>query len=184
MNGPLMDPEMRVIADEAREAMASGEAFEPLDELRIAWERRRPNELSSDYLGRACEWAGLPELAAKARAAHYDDFQCPPEIADGMENMRFLRDLRRERKRVTDTAGYPFKPDTLRLRHERIDAIDYAYRHGEFDATKAESDRWAASEDGQRTHRSLTADLYPNVGRNEPCPCGSGRKYKRCHGGS
>ena len=20
------------------------------------------------------------------------------------------------------------------------------------------------------------------VGRNEPCPCGSGRKYKRCHG--
>ena len=22
-----------------------------------------------------------------------------------------------------------------------------------------------------------------NVGRNEPCPCGSGAKYKRCHGG-
>jgi uncharacterized protein len=21
------------------------------------------------------------------------------------------------------------------------------------------------------------------VGRNDPCPCGSGRKYKRCHGG-
>lgn len=22
----------------------------------------------------------------------------------------------------------------------------------------------------------------PQVGRNEPCPCGSGKKYKRCHG--
>src|SRR5260221_105432 len=22
------------------------------------------------------------------------------------------------------------------------------------------------------------------VGRNDPCPCGSGKKYKRCHGGS
>lgn len=22
----------------------------------------------------------------------------------------------------------------------------------------------------------------PNVGRNEPCPCGSGKKYKQCHG--
>jgi uncharacterized protein YecA (UPF0149 family) len=22
----------------------------------------------------------------------------------------------------------------------------------------------------------------PAVGRNEPCPCGSGKKYKRCHG--
>jgi uncharacterized protein YecA (UPF0149 family) len=21
------------------------------------------------------------------------------------------------------------------------------------------------------------------VGRNDPCPCGSGKKYKKCHGG-
>lgn len=24
--------------------------------------------------------------------------------------------------------------------------------------------------------------LYPAVGRNDPCPCGSGKKYKKCHG--
>ncbi len=24
--------------------------------------------------------------------------------------------------------------------------------------------------------------VVPKVGRNRPCPCGSGRKYKRCHG--
>ncbi len=24
----------------------------------------------------------------------------------------------------------------------------------------------------------------PKVGRNEPCPCGSGKKYKKCHGGA
>jgi len=23
---------------------------------------------------------------------------------------------------------------------------------------------------------------YPKVGRNEPFPCGSGKKYKQCHG--
>jgi preprotein translocase subunit SecA len=22
----------------------------------------------------------------------------------------------------------------------------------------------------------------PRVGRNDPCPCGSGKKYKACHG--
>jgi preprotein translocase subunit SecA len=22
----------------------------------------------------------------------------------------------------------------------------------------------------------------PKIGRNDPCPCGSGRKYKKCHG--
>ena len=26
------------------------------------------------------------------------------------------------------------------------------------------------------------ANLFARVGRNEPCPCGSGKKYKQCHG--
>ena len=25
-------------------------------------------------------------------------------------------------------------------------------------------------------------DPYVNVGRNDPCPCGSGKKFKNCHG--
>ena len=29
--------------------------------------------------------------------------------------------------------------------------------------------------------QTVTADV-PRVGRNEPCPCGSGKKYKHCHG--
>ena len=28
-----------------------------------------------------------------------------------------------------------------------------------------------------------TASSIPKVGRNDPCPCGSGKEYKRCHGG-
>lgn len=30
--------------------------------------------------------------------------------------------------------------------------------------------------------RAATTRAEPKVGRNEPCPCGSGRKYKKCHG--
>ena len=26
------------------------------------------------------------------------------------------------------------------------------------------------------------AAAVPRVGRNDPCPCGSGKKYKQCHG--
>ena len=29
---------------------------------------------------------------------------------------------------------------------------------------------------------AAVADPYLRVGRNEPCPCGSGKKYKQCHG--
>ncbi len=27
-----------------------------------------------------------------------------------------------------------------------------------------------------------SSDPYANVGRNDPCPCGSGKKFKKCHG--
>ncbi len=27
-----------------------------------------------------------------------------------------------------------------------------------------------------------TQNLTPNIGRNDPCPCGSNKKYKKCHG--
>lgn len=29
---------------------------------------------------------------------------------------------------------------------------------------------------------SIMVGLMPEVGRNDPCPCGSGKKYKKCHG--
>ena len=29
---------------------------------------------------------------------------------------------------------------------------------------------------------SAAASAFPKVGRNDPCPCGSGKKYKHCHG--
>lgn len=32
------------------------------------------------------------------------------------------------------------------------------------------------------TPPSLGLNPVPNVGRNAPCPCGSGKKYKHCHG--
>ena len=32
------------------------------------------------------------------------------------------------------------------------------------------------------TARGETGDEYADTPRNAPCPCGSGKKYKRCHG--
>ena len=34
---------------------------------------------------------------------------------------------------------------------------------------------------GERAPQTVVRD-QPKVGRNEPCPCGSGKKYKKCHG--
>ena len=39
------------------------------------------------------------------------------------------------------------------------------------------------SEDGQAQVKQAKAeDPYAGVGRNQPCPCGSGKKFKQCHG--
>jgi preprotein translocase subunit SecA len=41
------------------------------------------------------------------------------------------------------------------------------------------------NEDGSVSEESDLATLaaeVPKVGRNDPCPCGSGKKYKQCHG--
>ena len=38
----------------------------------------------------------------------------------------------------------------------------------------------AAGEEAGKV-RTVVRD-QPKVGRNEPCPCGSGKKYKKCHG--
>ncbi len=38
----------------------------------------------------------------------------------------------------------------------------------------------AAGEEGGKT-KTVVRD-QPKVGRNDPCPCGSGKKYKKCHG--
>jgi preprotein translocase subunit SecA len=30
--------------------------------------------------------------------------------------------------------------------------------------------------------KSEPISVGPKIGRNDPCPCGSGKKYKACHG--
>lgn len=34
----------------------------------------------------------------------------------------------------------------------------------------------------EATHRDTKSPAKQKVGRNDPCPCGSGKKYKKCHG--
>jgi preprotein translocase subunit SecA len=43
----------------------------------------------------------------------------------------------------------------------------------------------AAAGDGEerpRAKQETVVRTQPKVGRNDPCPCGSGKKYKKCHG--
>ena len=41
----------------------------------------------------------------------------------------------------------------------------------------------AAAQAGQQDkQKPMPVHVEKKVGRNDPCPCGSGKKYKQCHG--
>ena len=51
------------------------------------------------------------------------------------------------------------------------------YHHADYDEALAQSTGQPTDEE----HKPFVRDGQ-KVGRNDPCPCGSGRKYKQCHG--
>jgi preprotein translocase subunit SecA len=54
------------------------------------------------------------------------------------------------------------------------------YQHSQVAGLNEESDAQAAAQQPQRSQPVQRA--APKVGRNSPCPCGSGKKYKQCCG--
>ncbi len=57
------------------------------------------------------------------------------------------------------------------------------FQHAETVSVAASAAQAAAgvAEAIPQSHTPVTRD-QPKVGRNDPCPCGSGKKYKQCHG--
>ena len=62
----------------------------------------------------------------------------------------------------------------LESRAENISNVTYTAptESGETETTVDEATR----------RQAIPASAMPRVGRNDPCPCGSGKKFKLCHG--
>ncbi len=74
-----------------------------------------------------------------------------------------------------------YAPPRLMLVHN--DATNLGYQAGEQTATPQQNltDIQKAGQQRSDKVQPMKRDL-PKVGRNDPCPCGSGLKYKKCHG--
>jgi preprotein translocase subunit SecA len=53
---------------------------------------------------------------------------------------------------------------------------------GGADGSSAGDGQGQGGQGGQTEGAKPTRRAEPKVGRNDPCPCGSGKKYKKCHG--
>ena len=61
-------------------------------------------------------------------------------------------------------ATLPKRTDRGRLREERSDLLSQAHSNT------------------QEKSKPQPIKVEKKVGRNDPCPCGSGKKFKNCHG--
>ena len=66
--------------------------------------------------------------------------------------------------------------DELEKRQQEAAQRDLELQH----AAALSAEQQANSQEAQE--RSTFVREQPKVGRNEPCPCGSGKKYKHRHG--
>jgi preprotein translocase subunit SecA len=71
--------------------------------------------------------------------------------------------------------------DVQAVEEQRRTQVTMRYEHAEAAAIAAAGGGDAVAVDEQVTHTPYVRDGR-KVGRNEPCPCGSGKKYKQCHG--
>ncbi|MDD5301316.1 MAG: preprotein translocase subunit SecA [Gallionella sp.] len=58
------------------------------------------------------------------------------------------------------------------------------YHHAGYDEALGQSGEAQSADTGstgEEEHKPFVRDMH-KVGRNDPCPCGSGKKYKQCHG--
>jgi preprotein translocase subunit SecA len=56
------------------------------------------------------------------------------------------------------------------------------YHHADYDAALATAEEPAGAVPDSPTPQQPFTRATQKVGRNDPCPCGSGKKYKQCHG--
>lgn len=148
-----------------KEALVGSEAmryYERFFMLNIVDQQWKDHLLALDHLkeGINLRGYGQKDPLVEYKKESFDLFEAMLERID-TETVRVLHTLQVQSE----------EPPQQRLRRPRRGEVSY---------TKANASAAAAGEDEGRpkTYVSTT----PKVGRNDMCPCGSGRKYKKCHG--
>ncbi|MGQ9684707.1 MAG: preprotein translocase subunit SecA [Thiobacillaceae bacterium] len=88
-----------------------------------------------------------------------------------------LTAIAREVTQITLTVQVRTEADVEAVEPQAPAVSNVQYHHADYDEALGKPDEAAQAEPRAPIQRS-----QPKVGRNDPCPCGSGKKYKHCHG--
>jgi preprotein translocase subunit SecA len=94
-----------------------------------------------------------------------------------------LDSVRNEVTRVLMTVQIRSQQD-MEKAEEPVEVRNVRYQHADYEEALAEGDEGESG--GQAAAQAPKGRTFvrqgEKVGRNDPCPCGSGKKYKQCHG--
>ena len=140
-----------------------------------AW---RPHLYALDDLRDGIGWRSMQgrDPLTEFRREAFDLFQ---EMLSRVEDqvVSYLIKPRLQLEAVQDAASE--RPSVqisgLEYQHRETSAVSMAQQEAQ-----AQSQRASASADGEGTVHQEPRRVEHKVGRNDPCPCGSGKKYKQC----
>ena len=84
-------------------------------------------------------------------------------------------------------ATLPVQQESAPLKEGRQEKTDLSKLHANKEQVDAAGQDYAANENdyydpSEAGVKQAPVKAAPKIGRNDPCPCGSGKKYKHCHG--
>jgi preprotein translocase subunit SecA len=155
--------------------------------------RWKEHLLDMDYLQEGIHLRALGQRDPLAEYKHegFDLFQ---DMLEGVKGSTVVTLMKNQPEQMAMFAAMTFEQPVTAFNYTSGEELAYqtsftgaAVAAGEVGVTAPEDPRASAI---QRT--SSTAGMGPSmvqqrvveekVGRNDPCPCGSGKKYKKCHG--
>ncbi len=98
---------------------------------------------------------------------------------DHLDNMGYLRDSVRLRAYGQKDPLVEYKNEGIKMFQQLLEAIQATVTNTIYKVTLGPMSR---ESDSQRGGPTPLAKPKQKIGRNSPCPCGSGKKYKKCCG--
>jgi preprotein translocase subunit SecA len=179
--GPAFDPSTFDAAQDRREALLTFgrdllrrelTALERYVLLQIYDQAWKDHMHAIDLLKESIGLRGFAEQDPKI-AYKREGFQMFQEMLDGIHDKVTSIIFK---ARLADESVLQSRYQIGAVRH--ADATNLGFTGG----GSADQDRAAAMQaQGEQKVETIRRE-EPKVGRNEPCPCGSGKKYKQCHG--
>jgi preprotein translocase subunit SecA len=157
------------------EQFASFERMVLLQSLDSHW---REHLAALDYLRQGIHLRGYAQKNPKQEYKR-EAFELFSQLLDvvKMDVTRMLMTVRIQSQDEAQRAA-----EAIEERAEHISNVTYT--HPEEDGSVVQEADAATAVVAQRmgARAAAAAGALPRVGRNDPCPCGSGKKYKQCHG--